>query len=29
MEAFIAAEIERTAPSSAATPYRSPQQLFK
>ena len=29
VEAFIAAELERTAPSSAATRYRSLQQLFK
>ena len=28
VEAFIAAELERTAPSSAATRYRSLQQLF-
>ena len=28
VEAFIAAEVERTAPSSAATRYRSLQQLF-
>jgi len=28
VEVFIAAELERTAPSSAATPYRSLQQLF-
>jgi site-specific recombinase XerD len=29
VEVFIAAELERTAPSSAATRYRSLQQLFK
>jgi site-specific recombinase XerD len=29
VEAFIVAELERTAPSSAATRYRSIQQLFK
>jgi len=29
VEAFIAAELERTAPASAATRYRSLQQLFK
>jgi site-specific recombinase XerC len=29
VEAFIAAELERTAPSSAATRYRSLQQLFR
>jgi hypothetical protein len=29
VEAFIAAELERTAPSSAATRYRSLQRLFK
>jgi site-specific recombinase XerC len=29
VEAFIAAEVERTAPSPAATRYRSLQQLFK
>jgi len=29
VEAFIAAELARTAPSSAATRYRSLQQLFK
>jgi|SRR5579875_1094081 len=29
VEAFIASELERTAPSSAATRYRSLQQLFK
>jgi site-specific recombinase XerD len=29
VEAFIAAELERTLPSSAATRYRSLQQLFK
>ena len=29
MEAFIAAELARTAPSSAATRYRSLLQLFK
>jgi hypothetical protein len=28
VEAFIAAELERTKPSSAATRYRSLQQLF-
>jgi hypothetical protein len=28
VEAFIAAELERTAPSSAATRYRSLQQLL-
>ena len=28
VEGFIAAELERTAPSSAATRYRSLQQLF-
>ena len=28
VEAFIAAELERTAPSSAATRYQSLQQLF-
>jgi site-specific recombinase XerD len=28
VEAFIAAELERTAPTSAATRYRSLQQLF-
>ena len=28
VEAFIAAELERTAPSSAATRYRSLQQFF-
>jgi site-specific recombinase XerD len=28
VEAFIVAELERTAPSSAATRYRSLQQLF-
>ena len=28
VEVFIAAELERTAPSSAATRYRSLQQLF-
>ena len=29
VEAFIAAELDRTAPSSATTRYRSLQQLFK
>ena len=29
VEAFIAAELARTAPSSAATQYQSLQQLFK
>ena len=29
VEAFIVAELERTSPSSAATRYRSLQQLFK
>ena len=29
VEAFIVAELERTAPSSAATRYRSLQQLFR
>jgi site-specific recombinase XerD len=29
VEAFIAAELQRTKPSSAATRYRSLQQLFK
>jgi hypothetical protein len=28
-ESFIAAELERTAPASAATRYRSLRQLFK
>ena len=28
VEAFIAAELERTAPSSAATRYQSLQQVF-
>ena len=29
VEAFIVAQLERTAPASAATRYRSLEQLFK
>ena len=29
VEAFVAAELERTAPSSGTTRYRLPQHLFK